>query len=79
MKTNDELKDQVIANLSVENVTLKNKIKVAEEDNRRYGKYWMDEQKKVKELEAKLKALKSKLNKLNNIEVVVDITDEKAH
>ena len=42
MKTNDELKDQVIANLSVENQVLKNKIETLKKDNENYGRYWLE-------------------------------------
>ena len=65
MKTNDELKDQVIANLSIENQVLKNKIERLEKDNENYGRYWLEARDKVKKLEAEL-------NALNGIEVVTE-------
>ena len=65
MKTNDELKDQVIANLSIENQVLKNKIEILKKDNENYGRYWLEARDKVKKLEAEL-------NALNGIEVVTE-------
>jgi hypothetical protein len=65
MKTNDELKDQVIANLSIENQVLKNKIEILKKDNENYGRYWLESRDKVKKLEAEL-------NNLKGIEVVTE-------
>jgi len=68
MKTNEELKDQVIANLSVENVTLRNELEELKKAKSRVWGWYNEEKTKAEEFEAKL-------NALNGTEVVEEVIE----
>ena len=72
MKTNEELKDQVICQLSVENQTLKNKVKKLEKDQSNLWRWYREKDDKLKAAIEELTELKDSIG----TEILEGIIDE---